>query len=380
MMETVREFAREKLLSDEYGVLERESAEDRHRAFYAQFAEEAAKQVNAGKSQADWLDRVEAEHDNCRAALRRVLRRERFTAPAADSEALRLVTALQTLWIIRGHYSEGRTWERQLWARWRESRARRGLDLPRALDASLVGKALNNAGTIAMYQGDHTAARRFFRRSLWLRKRLRDKPGIASTLNNWAISESMQEHFGKARALYERSLSEYRSLGDMAKIARIAANLGGIAQDQGDFAAAIPLFLEGERNARQARNLSGIIANVGNLGQASYECGDYAAAERYLWDALRTTRELKDRTNAAFALLCLGLVRCARPQEDSTAGPQLIRIAVESHQELGVPLPLYAVRDLVKYPAAPFPGNGFSHHGLEGLQFILERWLPEHGI
>src|SRR5207244_4554859 len=80
-----------------------------HAAYYLRLAEEAQPEPGAPR-QTEWLERLEREHENLRAALLWLLEQ------AGDEEArlgremaLRLSTALHQFWDARGHYSEGRT-------------------------------------------------------------------------------------------------------------------------------------------------------------------------------------------------------------------------------------------------------------------------------
>src|SRR5262249_38720973 len=78
------------------GARRAEGVRDRHLAWYLALAEEAAPQL-AGAAQVAWLDRLEAEHDNLRAAL--TWARERGAAEAG----LRLAAAIWRFWWTRGH-------------------------------------------------------------------------------------------------------------------------------------------------------------------------------------------------------------------------------------------------------------------------------------
>src|SRR5215208_6135993 len=131
MLETVHEYAREKL---------QESAEAQeikrvHAEYFLTLAEEAYPELK-GANQLQWLERLEAEHDNMRAALPWALERK-------DVElALRLGGALWWFWSVRGYHSEGRRWlEEALAIDGRGSREWRTM-------------ALAGAGALASEQGE----------------------------------------------------------------------------------------------------------------------------------------------------------------------------------------------------------------------------------
>jgi len=103
ILETIREYGLEQLTaSGEMGV-----AQHAHAAYYLALVEEAE---IGGPQQVMWLERLEREHDNLRAALRWLLEQE---GAGQHEMALRLGSALNGFWYLRGHNSEGRTYLEQ---------------------------------------------------------------------------------------------------------------------------------------------------------------------------------------------------------------------------------------------------------------------------
>src|SRR5262249_52329461 len=96
LLETVRQYSLDKLL--EAG--EMEPTREAHRDWYLALAEQAETELQ-GPEQGQWLDRLEAEHDNLRAALQWSVEAEK---------RLRLASALWRFWYVRGHLQEGRGW------------------------------------------------------------------------------------------------------------------------------------------------------------------------------------------------------------------------------------------------------------------------------
>ena len=158
MLEPIRQYAQERL--EKSG--EAAAVRHRHGQFFLALAEEADPEL-IGPRQELWLERLEREHDNLRAALRWLLDEKEAEL------ALRLEGALWMFWFTRGHSLEG-------W-RWLEEAI--SLGGPPAARA----KALNGAGWIVMLQGDYGTAKTLLEESLALYRELKDEEGIASSLN-----------------------------------------------------------------------------------------------------------------------------------------------------------------------------------------------------
>jgi predicted ATPase len=163
LLETVRQYGREKL--EESGEAERVLR--RHAGFYLALAEGADLM---SRDQAAWLERLETEHDNFRAAL--ALSLEGGGAPSEESvlSGSRMAVALWPFWYTRGYLSEGR------W--WLENAIEKGGPETSPTKAA----ALTGAGYIALFQGDYRAARAFLDRGLALYRELGDDEGVASSL------------------------------------------------------------------------------------------------------------------------------------------------------------------------------------------------------
>src|SRR5262249_8926176 len=145
---------------------EAEQVKVRHRNRYLALAEEAEPQLK-GAEQANWLRRLEMEHDKLRAALA-----WREAEGQGKEGRLRLGGALYPFWDMRGNYNEGRAY------------LRRALEREEAPVTVARAKALNGAGYLANRQGDYASARAFSEESLAIQRALGDKAGIANSLNN----------------------------------------------------------------------------------------------------------------------------------------------------------------------------------------------------
>jgi DNA-binding CsgD family transcriptional regulator len=161
MLQTIREFGLEQLKQE----AELEAARHAHALWYASFAEEAEPHLLSAEQKA-WLQRMELEKDNLRAAFR-------FAIDTGDEAlTLRLAGSLGQFWFASGRWSEGR---RSL----EEALARTGNIKP---DPALQAKVLFKAGSLARYQSDFARARGLCKQSLALYRALDDKQGVVMVL------------------------------------------------------------------------------------------------------------------------------------------------------------------------------------------------------
>ena len=250
MLETIREFALDAV------VVSGEEAEvrRRHANQFLALAEQAEPEL-LGPRQAEWLERLEREHGNLRAALE-------WSVKRGDAIlALHLSAALWRFWYTRGHLTEGRGWLLQVLASSFE-------------ESAVRAQVLNGAGVLAQTQGDSAAASTHYEESLAIFRKLADKPGIAACLNNLGLIANDQGDYARAKALYEESLAISRELGNKSATAHLLNNLALMAQRRGDYPEARSLFEESLVIKRPLGDECGIAASLLNLGNVSRDEGD----------------------------------------------------------------------------------------------------------
>ena len=252
-------------------------------------AEEAAAQLRGADQQA-WLDRLETEHDNVRAAL------SYARTPGAEANGLRLVAALWFFWLLHGHVAEGR------------SHLSAALSRVRGQDESIIAKALCGAAILAFEQGDYEAARPLCEDALTMQEGSGDRAGMASSWNVLASLASIKGDYESARSLYERSLAIRRELGDHSGVAGSLSNLGHLAADQADYATARALYEESLAIRRQLGDKKGIATSLTTIGFVMYRLADCRSARMHLEESLAICRQLGDRAGMADALCYLGYV------------------------------------------------------------------------
>jgi non-specific serine/threonine protein kinase len=316
LLEMVRQYSAEKLAQS--GTLER--IRTQHRNWYLALAEQAKPQIK-GPNQQTWLERLETEHDNLRAALQWCT--EEATSQSVE-EGLRLASALWGFWEIRGYITEGRGHlERtlaqdsgQAWTLWR-------------------ARVLGALGSAFLIQSDYAMAKTFCEEALLIFQSLGDQLGVADTGNGLGNIAYRQGHYLSAKALYEESLSHRRELNDRRGIALTLNNLGNIASQLGDNKAATALYEESLQIRRELGDIRGIAYALRSLGSQAYARGDYAAAQMLHEEALRLRRELGDERGIAESLVNLGVNAMYRG--DKTSALALFEQGETLNRKLGQP-------------------------------------------
>jgi predicted ATPase/Tfp pilus assembly protein PilF len=278
MLETIREYGLERLEASG----ETEQLRRRHADYYLALAAEAAPEL-FGAREPEWLERLEAEHDNVRAALQWLLEH--------DAEAgLRLAAAVYFFWNVHGHYTEGR--------RWLEAALGRSGTAPSIVRA----KALGGAGNLACLQGDMAPARVYFEESVRLAGEAGDTGLIAWTSLGLGIVAAQRGEIEAARASLEASLASGRELGEDRLVAATLNALGEMARLEGEWAAARKLYDEAFAMSRQAGTPDGVSTVLDNLGAVACEEGDLRKARACYREALAIAQALGNRNEIAYSL------------------------------------------------------------------------------
>ena len=286
MLETIREYALERLRESPHW----RGAHDRHAEHYLALAETAEPELK-GPGQLEWLERLETESGNLRAAMSRFLETDRIEA------AVDLGWALWLFWWFHGHVEEGgRRMEEVL------SRSAGLAPLPRAW-------ALAGAGAMAFARGDYPRAEELFGRSLVLFREEDHKPGIARALIVPGQRATFAGDLARGRELLGESLSLYRELGDDWNVALLLNFLGQVDWVTGNVEAAAGSFAEGLGVARLVGDRLPIRVSLFNLALTRQASGDPAGATRLLEEGLTLSAEAGDHASAAYFLEALaGLV------------------------------------------------------------------------
>ena len=307
MLETIREYALERLL--ESG--EEQAVRYAHARYYLALAEEAKPRLTTAE-QMRWLDLLETEHNNLRAALRWSLQIEDVQT------TLRLAGALWRFWYVRGHLSEGMRW------------LDRALDLEGG-DPALRARALRGGGELSHSQGDLDRAQELCQEALAMSSQLGDEAQIADALNRLAFVIRRRGEFARARTMHQEALELYRKLDDGWGVSRSMDLLGRAAAFQGDFEASLPLLEEGLNMWRQVGDREGIAESTALIGMVALGKGNYATAR----SQLRYAREIMDEVGdpRGVAKMNVGLADVYLNDGDPTTAQELYEEALTLFQD-----------------------------------------------
>jgi tetratricopeptide (TPR) repeat protein len=293
MLETIREYALEQLTASG----KRETLRERHAQHYLALAELAEPQLIRAQ-QEQWMDGLEADHDNLRAMLSWAFERGKLELAA------RLGGAIWRFWWVRGHLSEWRGWA---------ERVRPYTDI---LPPSVAASVLYALGGLAYAEGNHARTIALFEDSLSLYRALDDRPPMARLLGSIGGFLSGRGDYDRADALLQEGLALSQELGDTYGMIHALATLGDSAYFQADYAQARKHYAECLSLAQQLGSKHDVAFFLHNLGDVVRRQGDLPQAARYQEESLALFRELEATYGIIRALRNLGDI--ARHQGNHT--------------------------------------------------------------
>jgi tetratricopeptide (TPR) repeat protein len=317
MLEPLRQYALEKL--EQSG--EAQEAWRRHAGFFLALAERAAPEL-WGPRQAGWLDTLERENGNLRAAMN-------WALEAGETEtAGHLCWALWLFWWARGHHREGRRW----------SEAALGLELPPGLRA----RVLPVAATMSYAQNDHDAAEERWREGLSVSMQEGDAFAEGYARTGLGLVRMVRGDHEAAAARFDEALPLLGRYED-SLVSLLHVWLGTTSLLRGDAERAERETEEGLRFARTSGDTVCTYVGLYNLAQLALIRGDLALAARRLEEGIELSGQTKDRANLAHFLEVLAAVTSSRGEEERSA--VLLGAAEGLLQQLGAPVYNYYVRD-----------------------------------
>jgi predicted ATPase/DNA-binding CsgD family transcriptional regulator len=321
MFETIREYGLKCLRQSGEMELTRRA----HANYYLALAEEAEPELS-GPQQTVWLERLDLEHGNLRAALGWSLEQDEAGQGPGDSRemALRFGIALRRFWNIRGHLSEGRAF------------LERALAASEGAEAAMRAKALQAVASLVVYQGDHERGEALCRESLAQSWERGDTAGTAFSLYLLGILAWEKGELSLVRSRMEESLARYKELNDKESIAHILTHLADLASQQGEYARAQALYEESLAINRELGNAREIAGSLGGTAWMLFVSqGDPTTVRALFEESLVLYQELGDKYGMANSLFHLGLV--ALQQDDVTTARRQAEESVVLSRVGGVP-------------------------------------------
>lgn len=284
MLHVIREYGLERL--HESG--ESEALHRTHSAHFLMLAERAEPELR-GSGQSAWLERLERDHDNLRAALDWSLEHA-----AAGARAGPWVVMLE-FWLRRGYWHEGREW------------MARSLGFRETLPPRERALLLKEAGFVSFIYEDYVSATQWYGESLALFREVEDQANtgrILSRLAHCAMAEGKLDH---ARDLLPQALRLLQEVRDDTTVIEVLAVQGDLAELEGNYGAARTAIEQAYARAQSAHDTW--YADIGRAELSFLDLlqGNVAAAQSAQLESLALQEQMKDTSRSGVTLRLLGL-------------------------------------------------------------------------
>lgn len=354
LLETIRQFAEAQFQQAD----EVHAAQARHAHYYANLVAQAAAQTNSPTYQ-HALNQIELERANVFGALGWAIAHE------ADL-ALRLEVSLGgefNFWEMRGHFDEGRNWQRQLLAATQDqlstNRAKVLLDAvwlerakPDYAQALIYAQASQklsdelgdafgsldarmSAANIRIMQGDVATNQALLRDYLVEAERLGHRRAVLRGLNSLGLSHYDLHEFEPAKKLFERCLNLYQEQRNALGEADAIHHLALILDNQGDSTGAIGLYERAEVTYRELGFRRSVALVQNNMGYALMILGQYERARRLFIDGLLIRREMGLRLGYVYSFVNFGCL--AAFENELARAAQLLGASEALREHIGFP-------------------------------------------
>ena len=324
MLVTIREFGAEQLQAEAEG----DAIRDRHLAYFLEAAKRAEPNLR-GVDQKRWLDELELEHDNLRAALRHAI------DTGDHRTGAQLVKALWRFWHLHAHLGEGRRWAEEVLAL--PGLAERTADRVAALTA---------LGGMAYWKEDVPAYRAAYEEALEIVRELGDRREEGEQLYNLSFAHASQGDMPAALGLLEQAKALFQEFGVTRGVADVQWILGIVARMQGDLDRSRALAEEALGMHREGGDRFGTTVCLYALGRTAFAQGDMVTARASLMEALDNDEQVGSRTG--MAVILDNLAAHASQQGDQLRALRLAGASQALKESAGgqAPPPLIDIPDL----------------------------------
>ena len=295
-LEIIREFAREKLEE----ATEAGRIQDRHLAFYLNKVEEIEPHL-MGHQQSVWMDWLEIELDNIRAAMEWALLNKKA------EESLRLIGSLGWFCFIHCHFREGLGW------------FERALQLRAGASKKVQAKAIADGSWLNYALGDLATASARRQESANLYRELGDLKGLSTQLQFVGVVERERGHSAQARQFLEESLRISRAINNRGAMPRVLMHLGLFSQFDGDHATAWHYFEESLAICRELGEGHLTMVVLGAMGSFALAQEDICQARKLQGEALEIGIKLKNKRTTAEKFVNFAEILCAEKRYAESA-------------------------------------------------------------
>jgi predicted ATPase/DNA-binding SARP family transcriptional activator len=295
-LETIRQFAREKLIeATEAGLLH-----DRHLAYFLTKVEEIAPHL-MGAEQSAWMDYLELELDNIRAAM------ECSISKKKGEESLRLFGSLAWFLFIHCHFQEGLEW------------FRRTLELRNGTSKQAQAKALADGSWLNYAMGDLATASARRQESADLYRELGDLKGLSTQLQFLGVMEAERGNRAQARPFLEESLRISRAINNRLAIPRVLLHLGLFSESEGDHVIAWHYFEESLTICRELGEGHLTMIVLSWRGSFALAQKNTREARQYCRESLEIGIKLKNKRTIAEEFLSFAEILCTEERYSESA-------------------------------------------------------------
>jgi predicted ATPase len=313
MYETIREFALERLEASG----EAEEIRRLHAAHFLELVEEAEPQLR--REDDEWLDRLERELDNVRAAL------DHFDATAQHELELRVCAAFWWMWSLRGSIREGRR------------RVERALDRSEPRPTLAHANALTAAADLTGDDGDLPASRAWAEEALALHRDLGNAWGVAYVQFQLGLILAFEDRFAEAQPLLVESVRGFRELGDEHRELSVNRRLGWAYEELGDLQRAREIQEQNLRRSRARGDASMEANSLAVLAQYDLDEGRVEPAIPLLEEAHRIFRGRSGSPDRYWdAIILCRFARALALKEEAANAIQLLACADARFEELEI--------------------------------------------
>jgi predicted ATPase len=307
LLETVREFGLEQLATTQ----EEHDVRARHLQSCHQLAR-AAFDGMRGPEMTAWLDVLDREHDNLRAAMDFALTSHHC------AEGLDMATCVRDFWDVRGHYREG------------IARLVALLDATADEPTILRARAQDAVGWLHGMTGDYPTALEWHRQGLADSRATGDPETIGWSTCEQGIVACNVELLDEATALLDESQAVAAALGDDFMAAWSGFGVAEVALMKGDVETAVRGFEEVLEIARGLGQQWGVAWALATTGAWHVAVGDGERARSELHECLELRQQLRDDRGTADTL---GLMACLASAEGAFEWSARLHGAAEIGQQ-----------------------------------------------